>query len=105
MYQSSKAFQLFILTMLAFKPVLSDYHLQFGTQVALASLECVQPAVLVSDEQSASLLSFPVQPMFVKEIGPLPGPNAAPDCAVASANRNVHINYEIEYRIENMISR
>ena len=76
------------------------YCLHCVTQVALASLECVQPAVLVSDEQSASLLSFPVQPMFVKEIGPLPGPNAAPDCAVASANRNVHINYEIECRNE-----
>ena len=78
-----------------------DHYLHCVTQVALASLECVQPAVLLSDEQSASLLSFPVQPMFVKEIGPVPWPNAALDCAVASANKIVRSdNCEIECRME-----
>ena len=72
MYQSSKAFQLFILTMLAFKPVLSDYHLQFGTQVALASLECVQAATLLLNVQSTSLVSFPVQPTLLNAMEPLP---------------------------------
>ena len=62
-------------------------NLQFCTQVALASRECVQLPVILLDKQSTSLASFPVQPTLVREMGPLPGPNAAPDCAVASASR------------------
>ena len=66
-----------------------DYYLHCVTQVALASLECVQPVVKLVHGQSASLVSFPIQPTLFKEIGPVPGPNAAPDCAVASANKIV----------------
>ena len=40
-------------------------NLQFGMQVALASLECVQAATLLLTGQSTSLVSFPVQPTLL----------------------------------------
>ena len=55
----------------------------------LASLECVQLVVVRLKEQSTSLDSFPVQPTVLREMGPLPWPNAAPDCAVASASEEL----------------
>ena len=57
--------------------------------MTLASLECVQLVVVRLKEQSTSLDSFPVQPTVLREMRPLPGPNAAPDCAVASASEEL----------------